>query len=100
VIDDALRKAAIENKVAIKLLISYWNHSRESEDYFLRSLEALSHSIKGVDIQIVGISNIIQYSISRILHDFFSRNVSLYLLRQTNKTYRLAESTTTSRCYI
>jgi phospholipase D3/4 len=56
VIDNALRKAAIENLVSVKLLISYWNHSRESEDYFLRSLEALSHSIKGVDIQIVSIA--------------------------------------------
>lgn len=51
-IDDALRKAAIENKVSVKLLISWWNHSRPSEDYFLRSLESLTNSFKGVDIQV------------------------------------------------
>ncbi|XP_035795467.1 5'-3' exonuclease PLD3-like [Anopheles albimanus] len=52
IIDDALRKAAIERKISIRLLISLWDHSRPSEDYFLHSLEALSNSLTGVDIQI------------------------------------------------
>lgn len=51
-IDDALRKAAIERKVSLRLLISLWDHSRPSEDYFLHSLEALSNALSGVDIQI------------------------------------------------
>ncbi|CAG9802406.1 unnamed protein product [Chironomus riparius] len=51
-IDTALRTAAINNRVSIKLLISYWNHSRPSEDYFLKSLTMLSESYKGVDIQV------------------------------------------------
>ncbi|XP_037920584.1 5'-3' exonuclease PLD3-like isoform X2 [Hermetia illucens] len=51
-IDDALRKAAIEHKVSIKLLISWWNHSRPAEDHFLHSLQSLSGSYKGVDIQV------------------------------------------------
>uniref|UniRef100_A0A1A9W471 PLD phosphodiesterase domain-containing protein n=1 Tax=Glossina brevipalpis TaxID=37001 RepID=A0A1A9W471_9MUSC len=51
-IDDALRKAAIENKVIIKLLISWWRYSRKSEDYFLKSLTDLTKSLKGVDIQV------------------------------------------------
>uniref|UniRef100_A0AAG5DSC8 PLD phosphodiesterase domain-containing protein n=1 Tax=Anopheles atroparvus TaxID=41427 RepID=A0AAG5DSC8_ANOAO len=51
-IDDALRKAAIERKVSLRLLISLWDHSRPSEDYFLHSLEALSNALNGVDIQI------------------------------------------------
>lgn len=55
VIDDALRKAAIENRVAVKLLISWWNHSRPVEDYFLKSLESLSNKYNGVDIQVVRI---------------------------------------------
>lgn len=54
-IDTALRTAAIDNKVSVKLLISYWNHSRPSEDYFLKSLMALSESYKGVDIQVVSL---------------------------------------------
>lgn len=68
VIDNALRTAAIENKVNVKLLISWWNHSRPAEDYFLRSLEALSHSYKGVDIQIVSVfCHIICLGINKIL---------------------------------
>jgi phospholipase D3/4 len=52
VIDDALRKVAIENAVSVKLLISWWNHSRPAEDYFLRSLEAISESYRNVDIKV------------------------------------------------
>ncbi|XP_055713757.1 5'-3' exonuclease PLD3-like isoform X2 [Phlebotomus papatasi] len=51
-IDNALRKAAIENKVSVKLLISWWNNSRPAEDYFLRSLEDISNTYQNVDIQI------------------------------------------------
>lgn len=52
VIDNALRVAAVENRVSIKLLVSWWNHSSPSEDFFLRSIEALSDSYNGVDIQV------------------------------------------------
>ncbi|XP_058816452.1 5'-3' exonuclease PLD3-like [Topomyia yanbarensis] len=52
IIDDALRGAAIERKVAIRLLISHWKHSRQSEQYFLNSIEALSNSIPGVTIEV------------------------------------------------
>ncbi|XP_068633790.1 5'-3' exonuclease PLD3-like isoform X2 [Battus philenor] len=51
-IDDAIRAAALENKVQVRMLISWWKHSRPDEDYFLRSLAALSHSYPGVDIQV------------------------------------------------
>lgn len=51
-IDNAIRKAALENKVKIKMLISWWQHSRASQDYFLRSLAALSQSLPRVDIQV------------------------------------------------
>ncbi|KAL9871329.1 5'-3' exonuclease PLD3-like [Glossina fuscipes] len=51
-IDDALRKVAIENKVKIKLLISWWRYSSKSENYFLKSLTDLTKSLKGVDIQV------------------------------------------------
>ncbi|XP_035450354.2 5'-3' exonuclease PLD3 isoform X1 [Spodoptera frugiperda] len=52
VIDDAIRKAALENKVKVKLLISWWKHSAPAEDYFLRSLTDLSQSYPRVDIQV------------------------------------------------
>lgn len=52
-IDDAIRKVAIEDGVKIKMLISWWNHSKPSEDFFLRSLTALNNSYPGVDVQVV-----------------------------------------------
>ncbi|CAG9134872.1 unnamed protein product [Plutella xylostella] len=51
-IDDAIRKAALENRVKVKLLISWWQHSAASEDYFLRSLAALAGAYPRVDVQV------------------------------------------------
>ncbi|KAH8334294.1 hypothetical protein KR059_008610 [Drosophila kikkawai] len=51
-IDNALRKAALERSVAIKLLISWWKYSDPSEDYFLRSLQALNKMREEVDIEV------------------------------------------------
>lgn len=55
VIDSALRSAAIDRRVSIKLLISWWKHSRPAIDYFLNSLLVISGSYRGVDIQVVGV---------------------------------------------
>ncbi|CAH0552868.1 unnamed protein product [Brassicogethes aeneus] len=52
VIDDALKSAAIDHRVKVKMLISRWNHSRSSEDHFLRSLASVSGSYPGVSIQV------------------------------------------------
>ncbi|XP_050292726.1 5'-3' exonuclease PLD3-like [Anthonomus grandis grandis] len=52
VIDDALKSAAIDRKVSVKLLISKWNHSRTQEDEFLRSLAILDNVYKGVSIEV------------------------------------------------
>lgn len=59
-IDNALRRAAVERGVAVKLLISWWKHSDPNEDNYLRSLQELSTSNHHhVDIQIVsGFRNI------------------------------------------
>lgn len=54
VIDNALRTAAIDRRVSVKLLISWWNHSRPAEDNFLNSLKDISSSYRGVDVQVVG----------------------------------------------
>ncbi|XP_037812840.1 5'-3' exonuclease PLD3-like [Lucilia sericata] len=51
-IDDALKEAAINRRIKIKMLISWWRYSNPSEDFFLRSLQAISKSMPGVDIQI------------------------------------------------
>ncbi|XP_075230962.1 5'-3' exonuclease PLD3-like isoform X2 [Lycorma delicatula] len=50
IIDDALRAAAVDNKIEIRLLISWWDHSRQSEKYFLRSLTLLTDVYPGVRI--------------------------------------------------
>lgn len=42
IIDDALKKAALERGVHVRLLGSHWNHTRPSMPYFLKSLSALS----------------------------------------------------------
>ncbi|XP_017043870.2 5'-3' exonuclease PLD3 [Drosophila ficusphila] len=51
-IDDALRRAAVERGVAVKLLISWWKHSNPSEDKYLRSLQDLASKEDKIDIQI------------------------------------------------
>ncbi|EDS44913.1 phospholipase D3 [Culex quinquefasciatus] len=52
IIDDALRRAAIDRKISIRLLISLWAHSRSSEQRFLDSLQVISNSLPGVSIDI------------------------------------------------
>ncbi|XP_003393457.1 5'-3' exonuclease PLD3 isoform X1 [Bombus terrestris] len=52
IIDDALRTAAIERKVHIRLLISSWKHTRKSEVFFLKSLMELTDSYAGVKIEV------------------------------------------------
>ncbi|XP_016989323.1 5'-3' exonuclease PLD3 [Drosophila rhopaloa] len=51
-IDDALRRAAVERGVAVKLLISWWKHSNPSEDKYLKSLQDLNSKEDKIDIQI------------------------------------------------
>ena len=42
VIDDALREAAFNRKVKVRLLASLWNHTRPDLKFYLRSLAALN----------------------------------------------------------
>ncbi|XP_016964242.1 5'-3' exonuclease PLD3 [Drosophila biarmipes] len=51
-IDDALRRAAVERGVAVKLLISWWKHSNPSEAKYLKSLQDLTSKKDNIDIQI------------------------------------------------
>lgn len=53
VIDDALKVAAINHNVKVKMLISWWNHSRSSEDNFLRSIASINQAYPKVSIEIV-----------------------------------------------
>ncbi|CAD5121911.1 DgyrCDS10376 [Dimorphilus gyrociliatus] len=49
VIDNALRKVALENFVEIRLLISRWRHTRKDMYHFLKSLKALNGIENGAD---------------------------------------------------
>ncbi len=55
VIDDALKKAAVERHIEVKVLASWWNHSRPTLPNYLRSLSALSSSWSGVNIEVVSV---------------------------------------------
>lgn len=52
VIDDALRTAAVERHVQVRLLISNWNHTRKAAQFFLQSLMDISGSYKGVVVEV------------------------------------------------
>ena len=41
-IDDALRRAAFDRKVQVRLMASLWNHTRFDMKFYLRSLAALN----------------------------------------------------------
>lgn len=100
VIDNALRAAAIDRRVSVKLLISWWNHSRPAEDYFLNSLQVISNSYRGVDVQVVFMIFIIHklQHFSRYFHAkqmkqnsmIFFRNDSLFQRQKIKPKFHLA----------
>ncbi|KAH8240721.1 hypothetical protein KR026_004318 [Drosophila bipectinata] len=52
IIDDALRRAAVERGIIVKLLISWWKHSNPSEDRYLKSLLDIASEKDNINIQI------------------------------------------------
>lgn len=52
-IDDALRSAAIDRHVQVRLLISNWNHTRQAARYFLQSLTDINGAYHGVVVDVV-----------------------------------------------
>ncbi|KAK2705804.1 hypothetical protein QYM36_015977 [Artemia franciscana] len=55
VIDDALKSATIDQRVAIKILIGNWKYSPPEMEFFLKSFLNLNHVYPHVDIQVVSI---------------------------------------------
>jgi len=51
-IDDRLRKAAIDRRVKVKLLMALWPSTRKNYLHFLKSLEDLNQAYPWVDIKI------------------------------------------------
>ncbi|XP_033212010.1 phospholipase D3-like isoform X2 [Belonocnema kinseyi] len=52
IIENVLKAAAIERKVNVRFLISWWKHSKLSEDFFLKSVEELTNSYRKVKIEV------------------------------------------------
>lgn len=52
VIDDAIRKAAIERGVEVRMLISHWDHTRPNIKNYLKSLQDLSGAYKRTNITV------------------------------------------------
>ncbi|XP_050689368.1 5'-3' exonuclease PLD3-like isoform X2 [Eriocheir sinensis] len=51
VLDDAMRRAAVERRVRVRVLASHWTHTRPDLPHFLRSLADISSNHTHVDIQ-------------------------------------------------
>ncbi|VVC95240.1 unnamed protein product [Leptidea sinapis] len=51
-IDDAIRAAAVERRVRVRMLISWWKYSSPAEENYLRSLAALNKAYPRLDLQI------------------------------------------------
>ena len=52
VIDDALRRAAFDRKVQVRLMASLWNHTRPDLKQYLRSLAAMNGA-NSASVQVV-----------------------------------------------
>ncbi|XP_047736889.1 5'-3' exonuclease PLD3-like isoform X2 [Hyalella azteca] len=52
VIDNALRKAALERRVRVRVLASLWQHSRDDLAHWLLSLSAITSSYPQIDVQV------------------------------------------------
>ena len=81
-IDDALREAAIERKVQVRLLISLWNHTRPDMFYYLRSLSALNGVLPGVQIE-VRLFQVPAYSTQQAQIPFARVNHNKYMVTES-----------------
>jgi hypothetical protein len=52
-IDNALRAAAIDRHVQVRLLISNWKHTKQAARYFLQSLIDINGAYRGVVVDVV-----------------------------------------------
>ena len=105
VIDNALREAAFERNVRVRVMASWWKHSRPSLLAFLRSLEALNAAQstvyhRNMSVQVVcefAAVIIVPYTIMYVSSCFPRRKYSWFpLSRQLREVFRFVESTTIS----
>ena len=69
-IDNALRQVSMERGVEVRLIVSWWNHSRPDLPNYLSSLQALS-GVMNATIQVVG------YCVYTFINNPYNYNVSL-----------------------
>lgn len=81
-IDNAIRSAAIDNNVHVRMLISWWNHSRPAEDYYLRSLQDLSGAGKNVNVEV-----------KRFIVPTFPDQVNIPFARVNHNKYMVTDKT-------
>jgi hypothetical protein len=88
IIDDALRTAAIDRQVQVRMLISNWNHTRKAAHYFLQSLVDINGSYRGVVVQVVNTNCVIVWLVVWIIGvwdgSYLNRVWSAFLIWPSN----------------
>lgn len=90
IIDNALRRAALDRKVEVRLMTSLWKNSKSSMFHYLKSLAALNNTWKGVSISVrlfcVPSFSQAQYRIpfSRVNHDKYMLTEQVAYLTTSN----------------
>nr|XP_022905261.1 phospholipase D3-like [Onthophagus taurus] len=85
ILDDALKKSAIDHHVHIKMLVGSFNQTWFAQEYFLKALEDISHSDPKVDIEvrrfiISGTSNQLKIENARVSNgNFMVTESSVYV---------------------
>ncbi|XP_051872978.1 5'-3' exonuclease PLD3-like [Pristis pectinata] len=96
-IDDSLRKAAIERCVHIQLLVAYWKHSDKSMLAYLQSLQAL-RNIKKVHFEvklfIVPVGKFSNIPYARVSHAKYFVTENIAYIGTSNWSYDYFNSTT------
>ncbi|XP_072345928.1 5'-3' exonuclease PLD3-like [Scyliorhinus torazame] len=96
-IDDSLRKAAIERHVHVKMLIGYWKHTDKSMLAYLQSLQALG-SIKKVhfDVKlfIVPVGRFGNIPYARVCHSKYFVTENIAYIGTSNWSFDYFNSTT------
>ncbi|XP_072138250.1 5'-3' exonuclease PLD3-like [Mobula birostris] len=96
-IDDSLRKAAIERRVHIQLLVGYWKHSDKSMLAYLQSLQALRNVKKvhfDVKIFIVPLGKFSKIPYARVSHAKYFVTENIAYIGTSNWSYDYFNTTT------
>ena len=85
-IDDALRAAAFNRKVKVKLLASYWNHTWDDMFIFLRSLDDLRKHYHGNSYGYMSIEVVRGFSYCKLLGNCTFEKIAVIILKMNKFT--------------